>query len=272
MLRSALFLAKYYLYNLIRQKTLYKLTRVVRVNRRPILKSHIGSKGSDTFVVVGNGPSLDIKEIERLSLKNYTFIASNKIYLLFDKTDWRPDMYTIADPLVAYKHRNFDFSFTDKVLVPDSQLFMYSRNLRMSKLQTWTQKKFKDLRLEPDFFFPDPEKLIFDSGTVTIQNIQLAIWLGASNIYLIGCDHSYAERAHKVLASKSSDSLNNHFNPRYRVKGEIVNSACINQMNEGYDFLYALSKHLGINIVNLTVDSKLKSFPIKDYKYESTNT
>ena len=35
---------------------------------------------------------------------------------------------------------------------------------------------------------------MFDSGTVSIQNIQLAMWLGAKKIYLIGFEHFYSEK------------------------------------------------------------------------------
>ncbi|NQU09812.1 hypothetical protein HQ590_03405, partial [bacterium] len=49
--------------------------------------------------VLGNGPSLRTADLDRLQTE-ITF-ASNKIYLAFDQTAWRPTYYTVVDLLVA---------------------------------------------------------------------------------------------------------------------------------------------------------------------------
>ena len=54
-------------------------------------------KGQRCFVI-GNGPSLRISDLDRL--KDEITFASNKIYLAFEETDWRPTYYTAVDRLV----------------------------------------------------------------------------------------------------------------------------------------------------------------------------
>lgn len=50
-------------------------------------------------VIIGNGPSLKMEDLGRL--KNEITFASNRIYLAFDQTDWRPTYYSICDAVVG---------------------------------------------------------------------------------------------------------------------------------------------------------------------------
>lgn len=50
-------------------------------------------------VVIGNGPSLKISDLDRL--KDEITFASNRIYLAFEDTEWRPTYYTMCDAVVA---------------------------------------------------------------------------------------------------------------------------------------------------------------------------
>ncbi|HJD45240.1 MAG TPA: hypothetical protein H9909_00215, partial [Candidatus Mediterraneibacter norfolkensis] len=51
-------------------------------------------KGERCFVI-GNGPSLTAEDLELL--KGEITFAANRIYMLFDRTDWRPTYYFCAD-------------------------------------------------------------------------------------------------------------------------------------------------------------------------------
>ena len=61
---------------------------------------HKGKRG----FVIGNGPSLKIEDLDNLN--NEITIASNKIYLAFEETKWRPKFYTVADPILWPKIKN----------------------------------------------------------------------------------------------------------------------------------------------------------------------
>jgi len=50
-------------------------------------------------IVVGNGPSLLVADLEKL--KNEITFASNKIYMVFEETSWRPTYLTVTDTVVA---------------------------------------------------------------------------------------------------------------------------------------------------------------------------
>ena len=61
-------------------------------------------KKNNRAVIVGNGPSLCLKDLEKI--KNADFFAFNKIYLAFQDTSWRPDYYLCEDYLVL--SQNFE--------------------------------------------------------------------------------------------------------------------------------------------------------------------
>ena len=60
--------------------------------------AHAGKR----VVVMGNGPSLS--RIDFDDLKGEITFASNKIFLAFDKTDWRPTYYSVEDDLVIIQN------------------------------------------------------------------------------------------------------------------------------------------------------------------------
>jgi hypothetical protein len=60
---------------------------------------HKGRRG----VVCGSGPSLQIEDLVRL--KDDITFASNRIFLAFDQTGWRPSYYTMCDAVVARDNR-----------------------------------------------------------------------------------------------------------------------------------------------------------------------
>ena len=59
-------------------------------------------KGQAGFVI-GNGPSLKIEDLTEIKKHGFVSIASNKIYLAFNETDWRPNFFTMADTLLWSK-------------------------------------------------------------------------------------------------------------------------------------------------------------------------
>lgn len=64
-----------------------------------LLNKHRGRRA----FLVGNGPSLRISDLDRL--KHEITFASNRIFLAFDQTEWRPTYYTICDAVVAKENK-----------------------------------------------------------------------------------------------------------------------------------------------------------------------
>jgi hypothetical protein len=111
-------------------------------------------------------------------------------------------------------------------------------------------------------FSPDPVNPGFYEGfSITNQNIQLAIWLGARRIYIIGLDHFYDEKVSEKAGTKLTHKGKNHFHSDYRKEGEIVNNAPIMKMNDAYAKTHAIGLANGVEIINISRNTCLNVFP-----------
>lgn len=217
---------------------------------------HKSITGNSTWLVVGNGPSLRIEDLEKLSA--IPAIASNKINLLFPKTSWRPRLYTIGDSLLMHKLPASHYADFDQTLLPDKYTFM----CRSPRKLAW--RFISDMVGYEKYIRGNSELTpmngFFAGHTITCPNILLAIWAGAKKIYVIGVDHSY--RRENIITGKRSTHAGgaDHFDPNYRKPGEIVNTAPIEGMERGYRFVRQIADLRGVEIVNISRQTALTAF------------
>lgn len=203
---------------------------------------HKGQRG----FVIGNGPSLKIEDLDRL--QGEICIASNKIYLAYDSTDWRPTYWTLADALLWPKVRD-KFSKGDSLIhLPD--LFPESNARLRQRIVYWKDWNQKNLDLDAlEYQFSgDAADGFYGGCTVTYQNLQIAVHLGLNPIYIIGCDHYYGGEEGSDPHGTIEATTQNHFHPDYRKPGEIVETAATEYMNKAYRRarIYADRHHLRI--------------------------
>ena len=167
--------------------------------------------------VIGNGPSLRYEDLGRIN--NVISIASNKIYLAYPHTSWRPSFVTVIDNLVWADIKGTLQEHFDEVIVP------WSMDLRgcNCKLKAYRYQGvvsgYCDKKEAPKFS-NDLTKGIFGGHSVTYDNLQLAVHLGLNPIYLIGCDHYYSgEKSDHNGNPVASSTAQNHFVKNYRKPG-----------------------------------------------------
>ena len=77
------------------------IKRILNVNRfksgRTAIQKYRNFYHGQRCFIIGNGPSLTIKDLEKIKAFGEISIASNSIYNLFPSTDWRPTIYTVHD-------------------------------------------------------------------------------------------------------------------------------------------------------------------------------
>lgn len=265
-----IFLTRYYLANLIHAKLLsFRFSRLVKSYSDKWDDLYANYSGNASWLIVCNGPSLRKEDLE--SLSHLPSIASNKISLLFHKTLWRPSLYTISDALLIFKLKEKHYEDFPLVVSPD---YTYSMIRSSNKLawKTYRREGGPDA-LDATKGIHDPIEVgFFRQNTITVSQIQLAMWLGAKNIYVIGCDHSYAEERHASSAKLDHGSVSNHFDPRYRVKGEVVNSAAIEKMEADYEFVEQLAKENNIKIKNISRKTALSTFELSSVEQTMIDT
>ena len=101
------------------------------------------------------------------------------------------------------------------------------------------------------------------------MNLQLAYYLGASKIYLIGFDHNYAPPSAQdnvkgsVITSAVADV--NHFDARYFGAGYRWHDPNIERMERAYLCAKRFLDAKGVQVFNATHGGALEVFPRVDY-------
>lgn len=210
-------------------------------------------KGKRCFII-GTGPSLTVSDLELL--KNEITFAPNRIYELFDKTDWRPTYYINQD-------HNLINTFTDKIKAVEAEnVFLpvdYKDKFPGDKYRFFVLKH-KEFYPRPAPFSRDVSKFLAQGFTVTYGAIQLAVYMGFSEIYLIGIDHNYnIIRDAKGNPVRKSDAENNY----PQGMSEYMNANVLPRVEEttiAYETAEKLSEKLGVKIYNATRGGKLEAF------------
>lgn len=173
------------------QKNIRKIKNKKYNNLRALKDKH---KGERCFIVC-TGPSLSIVDLEMLK-NEYTF-GVNNVFYLFEKTSWRPNYYGIIDPSVFEKLSNDPiFRELEHVFIPDLFEKMY-KHIPIKQYYTFPMDYFElywsKLFNRSMRFSDDISILVYDIATVAYSLMQIAVYMGFKEIYLLGCDCNYSE-------------------------------------------------------------------------------
>ena len=92
------------------------------------------------------------------------------------------------------------------------------------------------------------------------MQIQLACFMGFSEIYLLGIDHSYKVPSKKEGNKYVSEGEVNHFHPDYRKPGELWHEPNLEVLEHSYETARRACEKLGVKIVNASRSTKLDVF------------
>lgn len=214
--------------------------------------------------IVGNGPSLAAKDLERI--KNSYSFGVNKIYDIYPYTSWRPTFYAIQD----YKLMKILLSELDHATKDSLYRFFNARilnELGYSALDGSQDYYFKlenewnkDAKITEPSFSEDFSELAYEGYTVTYTMIQLAVYLGFTSIYLLGIDHNYSfpPSQEGILSETTED---NYFTGYKPVKNVILNAPRLERSEMAYQKAFRYCNEHGIKIFNATRGGNLEVFP-----------
>lgn len=203
--------------------------------------------------IVATGPSLTLDDVN--NLQNELTFGLNSIFKYYDKTDWRPDYYIMAD-LEQLRQQNALFfedkakicSFTDSFMRTkfnnSSNLVYLYYNRLMHGLHTFFDYDFK-ISYNPIF-------AIYDYYTVTNLAILLAVYMGFKEIYLIGVDCNYMGQLTHAEGLEEEDSAMN---------SDDMKIYTAYSMKKGYEYINKKLSKKGIKIYNATRGGALEVFP-----------
>lgn len=161
-------------------------------------------------VILCNGPSLLKVDFEQLSSSNVFVFGLNKINLIFDKTNLRPDFIVAVNPLVIEQNRDF-YNQTDLPLFLSS--IGTKKGIHFRKNSVYLHSS------SIPAFSRDCSFSINEGHTVTFVALQLAFHMGFSEVALVGADHNFKTKgpANKLVISEQIDL--DHFDPNYFADG-----------------------------------------------------
>ena len=227
---------------------------------RDVLKKIRSLKGAfdgKRCFIIGTGPSLTTSDLELLQ-NEYTF-GTNRIYELFDKTEWRPTFYVNQDADLIKK-----FSELIKE-VPSKYLFLPIdfKDLFNDERIHYFVLKHKEYYPKKAPFSADVSKHLSQGFTVTYGSIQIAAYLGFSEIYLLGVDHNYSisrdAQGKPIIQGDSrpnySQGMKEYSNPK--------NLPRTVESTLAFDTAEQVSRKMGFRVFNLTRGGKLESFERK---------
>lgn len=222
--------------------------RMNKKNREKLQKLKNSHQGEKCFIV-GNGPSLNMKDLELI--KDYDCFASNLIFKIFDRTDWRPKYYFIQD---RYADTGNILDNIDLEMLFVGDYYWRKRGMKNpNAICIHCRRAFS----EEIPFSTDISKYIIDHCTITYTMIQAAIYMGYKQIYLLGMDHSYTLTYDKNGNVVEDASVVSHVFEDENPQDIIAN---VEGMNKSYISARNYADQHNISIINVTRGGRLEWF------------
>lgn len=214
-------------------------------------------KGKRCFII-GTGPSLSIDDLNLL--KGEITFASNRIYELFDKTDWRPTYYVNQDHSLIKKNSDSikDVNAICKFLPIDYKDVFCGDEYLFFVL------KHKDFYPSQSPFSHNLYRFLAQGFTVTYGAIQIAMYMGFKEIYLLGIDHNYeVTRDSKGNVIRKNISNSTNYARGITEYTDFANLPRVEETTIAYETAEKISKKRGVRIYNVTRGGKLEAFERK---------
>lgn len=217
----------------------------------PAIERFKGVHCNERCFIVATGPSLRIEDLNLLHEKGEICISVNGIFKAFDKTEWRPDYYTVSDPActMAWQNEILEMDVKEKFIADVA--WVYENEESYKNIYRW---HLQIERFDNDYpnFSEDFAKLSYWGNTVTYEGaLQLAVYLGFKEIYLLGVDCSYKE-------NKMEHFIKDYFCTKF-------NNSDHQLVMRAYQTAKAFADEHGIKIYNATRGGELEVFERKDF-------
>ncbi|MGB3492755.1 MAG: FkbM family methyltransferase [Elainellaceae cyanobacterium] len=219
----------------------------------PDLKNRF--EGKRCFIV-GNGPSLNQTDLTRL--RHEFTIGLNRIYLNYPNMGFEPTFYCCVNPNVIDQ-------FAHEIDQLNSIKFVTDR--AKTKLKGRHNTFF--MKSVPRFGFnEDLSNSEWHEGwTVTYCAMQVAFFLGFTEVVLVGVDHNFKDAGTPDATVTATGSDVNHFHPNYFGSGVVWQYPNLEQSEMAYQTAKEMYERHNRRIVDATIGGQLQVFP--KVKYEA---
>ena len=240
------------------------------------------SATSDSIIIVGNGPSLNLTP---LNFK-YPSFAMNRISLIYPQTSWRPSYFLCVTSNIKDRAWRNNIQQSVDLGIPS---FIWNNlsdyiNLSQPNIFGIECDRGEVITSKPDLslWCQDPLSTPLSKfGTSILVAVQLSVFMGYKNIYLVGCDLNFSfpplpikilEKSCKVFnkyLSKKGYQLildetdPNHFSQNYGTPGLRSNQLNTNMLC-AHEVIKLASRKFGFNVFNCSLSDGLHVHPLAD--------
>lgn len=258
---AKVFFVRVFNYLLVKKKRLFLKKDPENLEKWRLLKDKY--KGERLFVI-GNGPSLNKTPL--YLLKDEYTMCFNRFNLMYERLGWKPDFYVVIDDLVVKD----TYAEINKEILPTVK-YAFFPDIHPSNVDFTS---YIDHKENVHWFIADKPAFQADlpncghNKTVVNAGLQIAAWLGFTDIYLIGVDMTFDNQKIKKLNSRNwvaEEDDNNHFDPRYFSKGRKYHNPTVHEMIEKFEDGKAFFDKMGVRVYNAGIGGKLEVFPRVDF-------
>lgn len=257
-----------------------------------VLRKYKNKYAGQRCFIIGNGPSLKPADLDKIKENGVFSIASNRIYLIFNDTEWRPDIYTTVDFVgigASFHHMNALKSKMKIIPVTPKEKVYPVEGAYFVPLTTSIQDYLWMVRGTLPAFSSDITSKVYNGKTITYINFQIAAYLGFKEIILLGVDHFFSRQCYLpddlkyydwerdkdhyikgdnlnlsfVTETKTFEGVKDHFCDNYSDGlDELKISAgySIEEVTRAYKMAKKYAESHGIKILNATRGGKLNVF------------
>lgn len=219
--------------------------------------------------ILGNGPSLNKTDV--LKLKDEITFAVNSIFLMTQTNGFKPTFYVVEDNLVFkenIKEIN-DYAGVTKILPRQyAEQLDNSKDMYIFEMDQDYYNRSKKNRFGVPFFNDQYSETFFCGQSVTYINMQLAYYMGFSEVYLVGMDFSYSiPPGHTQNGNhiKSEADDENHFHKDYFGKGKTWKDPRLGRVLRSYHRAKFAFESDGRVMLNATAGGELELFKRVNY-------
>jgi len=202
----------------------------------------------ERIVLVCNGPSLN--QTDFTLIRNETSMGLNKIYLGFKRFGFYPRYYAAINPRVIHQGAGEIGRLNCIRFLRD----LGTENPLPESALTYFIHSIPEQRFHQDLF-----RGFFEGYTVTFAALQIAFYMGFSDVVVVGMDHRYIYEGSPNEPRELTGPDPNHFDPGYFSGHTWDNPDLANSEN-----FYAMAREAyeaaGRRIIDCTVDGACSVF------------
>jgi hypothetical protein len=222
---------------------------------------HVGER----CVLVANGPSLN--EMDLSFLRRENTIGLNKIYLGIKRFNFYPRYYVAVNPVVIEQSVAQIKSLNAVKFLGQAAAKGHFKEDALTYLVP-TRAYRRDSQGICRSVFCDDIAVdgLYEGWTVTFAALQIAYYLGFSEVVLIGLDHRFDFKGESNERQLLKGQDINHFDPNYFGGGQAWDTPDLENSEASYRVAREFYEARGRNITDATVNGACHVFQKADYR------